>query len=157
MHEQIKYFLKLHNFRSSPNWNGYNESEVLKNALKRCGNDESKFLRDIDTYSFYAVNGKISFRFKERRTYLNLGKFSYNYYNNHFESIVFDKKGKPADVIILTDEDLDKHELHIFWDNSSAKGELFFYSDTPEYIKKRIMDSKESDILYECRKHFGKW
>lgn len=158
MNEQIKAFLEANSYDANTRWGTVNEGDNLRRALAACGNDESKFLRDIDTYSFYASNGRVSFRFKERRTYLNQGKFSFYYHSDHFVSEDIDKNGKPTGTtFVLTEQELYNNRFSISFGNALASGEMFFFADTPKDRILRIMDLAKQEILDRCQEHFGRW
>ncbi|MCC8051584.1 MAG: hypothetical protein LIP10_13175 [Clostridiales bacterium] len=155
MHRQIEVFLKQNSFDIETRNNGIvNDGENLRRVLAAHNGDESCLLRDIDEYSFYASNGKVSFQFKDRRTFVNVGEFSAFFSHGSYEHYL-----EGGGTIILTDRTLEDHVAGIWFITSppSASGEFYLFSDTLDEIKQRIIENAKQDILSQCREHFGIW
>ena len=156
MHKEIKHYLFVHSFDSQTRWGTINEGENLRKALQQHNNDESKFLKDIDIYSIHASNGTVTISKKETRTFLNVGKFSFYYHNDCYESTIFDANGEPTGGSYwITERTINEPDIHCY--NGKASGNLFIYADYSDEEKQRIIERAKREVLWQCREKFGRW
>lgn len=154
MHREIEHYLSVHTFDSDTRYGIVNEG---KNLLKYFENhSEEELLEDIEIYKISASNGNVSIWKTETRAFLNVGKFSFYYHGDCYESTIFDRNGNPTGGSYwITDNKLNEPSLHFY--DGKASGELYILAPVSEERKKNIIESAKRETLYKCRERFGRW